>query len=96
MARLMIDEVPGILADDPGTPYVGVGDRYVVVYAVSYDHDCDPTDTGERVASPRDAAHWALELTRDGSSGDTSWSVFDTKTRTWSTFCQAEIEEQEA
>lgn len=92
MTRPTIDEVPDVLAADPDTPCVALGDRYVVVYAVSYDHDDEPSVTGEEVRSPRDAAHFALELTRDASSSETTWRVFDTLTGKWTTFAQGEIE----
>ncbi len=90
--RPTIDEVPGLLAGDPDTPCVAVGDRYIVVYAVSYDHDDDPSVTGEEVRSARDAAHYALELTRDPGATETIWRVFDNLTGKWTTFEQAEIE----
>ena len=93
VTRRLVDELPRILGSDSTFPYVRAHERYLVVLAVTYDHDDDPTDTGERVGSARDAAHWALELTRDGGATDTLWSVFDMATHTWSVLEQVAIEE---
>jgi hypothetical protein len=90
--RVAIDEIPGVLAADPDTPCVEIGDRYVVVYAVSYDHDDESSASGEEVRSAREAAHYALKLTRDAGSSENIWRVFDTLTGKWATFAQQEIE----
>ena len=73
---------------------VAGGERYVVVYAVSYDHDDGSSRSVEEVRSPRDAAHYALELTRDVGASETQWRVYDALTKKWSTFDQSEIERQ--
>jgi len=81
-----------LLGRDPEFAYVEESDRYLVLFAVSYADESDPTDLGDRVHSPRDAAHWAYELTRDGGSADTQWAVFDRETGSWTNFEQSEIE----
>jgi hypothetical protein len=87
------DAVVRSLGDDPAVPTVSVDDRYVVIYALSFDHDDQPSKSGEEVHCARDAAHFALELTRDAGSADGIWRVFDRLTEQWSSFSQGEIEE---
>jgi hypothetical protein len=87
------DRLARLLGENPTFTYVNERDRYLVLLAVSYGHDSDPTDTGERVASPRDAAHWALDLTRDGGSADTQWAVFDAELGRWTVLEQSDVEE---
>jgi hypothetical protein len=88
-----VDDLRQMLAENPAFTYVRADERYLVVLAVTYGHESDPTDTGERIASARDAGHWALELTRDGGSPDTQWTVFDAVTGVWTIFEQSDIEE---
>lgn len=88
------DPVVRLLAADPEVVMVAAGERYVVVYAVSYDHNDNASRTGEEVRSARDAAHYALELTRDAGADETQWRVYDVVTKKWSTFDQREIERQ--
>jgi len=90
--RPPIDDVPSILAENPDIVCVAPGERYLVLYAISYDHDDAPSPTGDDVRSPREAAHRALELTRDVGSADTPWLVYDAVTEKWSSFSQSEIE----
>lgn len=78
-----MDDFRQLLAGNSAFTYVRPHERYLVVLAVSYPHDSDPTETGERLASSRDAAHWAPELTRDGGSADTQWAVFDAEIGEW-------------
>lgn len=57
-----------------GNTYVDPDSRYVVSLIVGYgDND---------VISPEHAVASALELTRDGESGDTHWYVYDRWTKT--------------
>jgi hypothetical protein len=88
------DPLVRFLTSDPDVPMVAEGERYVVVYAVSYDHDDNPSRSGEEVRTPRDAAHYALELTRDKGAFETQWRVYDAVTKKWSTFDQSEIDRQ--
>lgn len=82
------------LGANPNFTYVNGGDRYLVVFAVSYDHGVDPTSMGEhRVTSARQAAHWAVELTRDGSQADNRWVVFDAERGEWTSFYQSDLGE---
>ncbi len=68
--------------------YVGDRDRFVVMLAVGY-----ATDDGPR--SPQQAAHWALELTRDAGSDSTRWYVLDRQTGVIHEYEQADIEDAE-
>jgi hypothetical protein len=87
-----VDEVPRLLAEDPDMVCVAPDERFVVLYAVSYEHTNAPLSAGGYLRTPRDAAHHALELTRGEGSEHTTWYVYDTVLRTWSTFAQSEIE----
>ena len=71
------------------TIYVSPEDRYIVSFIVGYEQEDD-------LYSPRDAAHWALELTRDEGSGGTVWFVFDRKEQVMHRFEQREIEDSVA
>lgn len=70
-----------------GNTYCGPNDRFVVSLIIGYG---DGDDDGPKTA--RQAAHHALELTRDEGSADTHWYVFDRKTREMRLFEQKEIE----
>lgn len=55
--------------------YCGRGNRFVVSLLVGY-----AGYEGDEIDTPEAAAAAALDLTRDGSSGDTHWGVFDRQT----------------
>lgn len=67
--------------------YADVKDRYVVSFIVTYEGGDDG------VQSPAEAAHYALELTRDEASDGTHWIVYDRVTKRFSRFEQSEVEE---
>jgi hypothetical protein len=81
-----------LLAEAPEVDSVAKGERYVVLWAVSYDTDDELLASGEAIHSARDAAKQALELTRDKGSADNLWRVFDHATREWATFAQEDLD----
>ena len=68
------------------TIYVGPKDRFVVSLIVGY------TEHDGGVATPKEAARAALQLTRDEGSSGTYWHVFDRKTSHSHNFEQGEFE----
>ncbi len=61
--------------------YVVSEDRYVVMLAASY--PATGSDSGNPefgMADAREAAYWALQLTRDAGSDGTHWYVLDRQT----------------
>lgn len=67
-----------------GNTYVDGDDRYIVSLLVGY--------TDSEVRSPEEAAHYALELTRDEDASGTHWYVYDRQTHTLHQLPQRDIE----
>jgi hypothetical protein len=65
-------------------------ERYVVLLGASYPDSATDPDIG--VDSPKDAAYWALQLTRDKGWTDTHWYVLDRQTGIVHVYEQGEIE----
>lgn len=68
----------GIRVHELGNTYLGDEDRFVVSLIVGYS-ERDMND-GEHPLTPEAAAALALDLTTDGSCGETHWYVYDRKT----------------
>lgn len=67
------------------TIYVHDEDRFIVSLIVGYSEEdlgyrLVPGDDPESLATPKEAARWALDLTRDEGATGTHWFVFDRKT----------------
>jgi len=82
--------------DEVDSDYVDKNERYVVSLIVTYDK-LDPTaPEPEQRANPsdaRDAAAWALDLTRDANSDRTTWVVYDRELDILHRFEQGELHE---
>ncbi len=68
--------------------YVEPTERYVVSLIVSYNHDTN-------IGSPKDAAYYALQLTKDGDQSSTNWFVYDRQTKTMHQLEQGDFEGDE-
>ena len=75
--------------------YVDPDDRYVVMLAASYPAVGSAPARSYGVADAREAAHWALQLTRDAGSDGTHWYVLDRQTGEVHDYEQAEFEERD-
>lgn len=76
----------GYELEETASIYVQPDERYIVSLIVGYDAD-DATDA-------MDAAHSALELTRDGGQAGTRWFVYDRETKVMHTFEQVEFDDR--
>jgi hypothetical protein len=77
--------------------YAHAEDRFIVSLIVGYTEEDlfseqDAANGGENTATPREAARWALDLTRDEGASGTYWFVFDRKTGKMHTFEQHEFD----
>ena len=93
MDRPETDEVVALLAADPDMVTVAPDERFVVLYAVSYDEDRRSGSWPQVISTAKAAARAALDLTLDEGRGNTTWLVFDTVTGEWSKYAQSELEE---
>lgn len=80
---------PGGEAPEVSTYYASDDDRYIVSLVVGYRHSYDGASPS--LESPRAAAYWAYQLTRDEDAGHTLWYVFDRGTRVGQFFDQHEF-----
>jgi hypothetical protein len=77
----------GYELEETASIYVQPDERYIVSLIVGYDGDDCP--------NAKDAAHLALELTRDGGHAGTRWFVFDRQTGAMHTYEQVEFDDRD-
>lgn len=77
--------------DEVQSIYVDREERFVVSLVVGYSEEDLAHDGGE--VSPRAAAKWALELTRDEGSNGTHWFVYDRHEQRMHSFEQSDFDE---
>jgi len=74
------------------TIYANRDDRFIVSLIVGYTTEDLTGEDGAGEPSHRDAARWALDLTRDDGANGTHWFVFDRLTGTMHVLEQDEFD----